>query len=241
MPPTCRPHRISGTYDLPGDKEVLTVADWFHQYSTPAQAAGIAPAVAGMRVSTTPNRVASLGAVYTGTYGSYTAASTQPTTEFRLPIAWNLTIDQQLPWNSLLDVAYVGSSSSQMDNDGESSNGSAFPALADQNKTPIGALFCTDPADRNNLATNPENVSATPTAPNCQQICRLSPVWVCLRNQSGRLCTSRPSFRTTTLYRRRGQNEPADSSSTSTSLGRSNWEPRHSRSIPSLPARTTEC
>ena len=46
-------------------------------------------------------------------------------TDYGIPLtySWNLTIDQQLPWNSLFDIAYVGSSSSQMDNDGESSNG----------------------------------------------------------------------------------------------------------------------
>ena len=91
-----------------------------------------------------------------GTYGSYTGASP---TDYGIPLtySWNLTIDQQLPWNSLLDVSYVGSSSSQMDNDGESSNGSAFPALADQNKTPIGALFLPDP-QTNLTSNNPENV-----------------------------------------------------------------------------------
>ena len=45
-------------------------------------------------------------------------------------------------------------------NDGESSNGSAFPALADQNKTPVGALFLPDP-QTGIVATNPENVQQT--------------------------------------------------------------------------------
>lgn len=57
----------------------------------------------------------------------------------------------------MFDIAYVSSSSSQMDDDGESSNGSAFGALADQNKTPIGAVFQADP--KTGLTSdNPENV-----------------------------------------------------------------------------------
>ena len=58
-------------------------------------------------------------------------------TDYGIPLtySWNLTIDQQLPWNSLLDVAYVGSSSSQMTDLGESSNGSALqrPCRPEQN------------------------------------------------------------------------------------------------------------
>ena len=107
------------TYGLPGGKEVLQSQIGF--INTPlGQSVGVAPAAVAGQPGFKPG---------TGTYGSYTAADP---TDYGIPLTytWNLTVDQQLPWNSLLDVAYVGSSSSQMDNDGESSNGSAFlPSL----------------------------------------------------------------------------------------------------------------
>jgi len=143
-------------YNLPGNTELLTSQIGF--INTPAGvAAGVAPAprpgTAGFQpptgcLTTTP--------VNCGTNGSYTGASP---TDYGIPLtySWNLTVDQQLPFNSLLDIAYVGSSSSQMDNDGESSNGSTFAALADQNKTPVGALFQPDPLTQI-TSDNPENV-----------------------------------------------------------------------------------
>jgi hypothetical protein len=135
------------TYNLPGNTEVLQSQIGFINTPT-GQAAGIAPAPVAGQKGFLPG---------TGTYGSYTAADP---TDYGIPLtySWNLTVDQELPWNSLLDVAYVGSSSSQMDNDGESSNGSAFPALADQNKTPIGALYLPDPKT-GVVSNNPENVT----------------------------------------------------------------------------------
>ncbi|HTV06552.1 MAG TPA: carboxypeptidase regulatory-like domain-containing protein [Acidobacteriaceae bacterium] len=76
--------------------------------------------------------------------------------------AYNLTIDQRLPWNSLLDMAYVGSSTSQLSDASEGIEGSTFSELADQNKTPIGAFFKPDPVT-GVLSTNPENLGTNPT------------------------------------------------------------------------------
>jgi hypothetical protein len=80
-----------------------------------------------------------------------------------LTYAYNLTIDQRLPGNSLLDIAYVGSHTNQLTNNGEGIQGSNFAALADQNKTPIGALFKPDPniysAAYGKTANNPEKVT----------------------------------------------------------------------------------
>jgi hypothetical protein len=75
--------------------------------------------------------------------------------------AYNLTIDQRLPWNSQLDVGYVGSSTSQLVNDGEDTEGSSYTELANQNKMPLGALFHPDPKT-GVLSTNPENVTENP-------------------------------------------------------------------------------
>lgn len=145
-------------YGLPGGKEIMI--SQIGLINTPTGvAAGIAPSGVPGSASFTPATCCS---------GSYTGASP---TDYGIPLtySWNLTVDQTLPWNSLLDVAYVGSSSSQMDNDGESSNGSAYPALADQNKTPIGALFLPDPKTQV-TSNNPEDVTkqtdGTPTGNN---------------------------------------------------------------------------
>jgi hypothetical protein len=89
-------------------------------------------------------------------------------TDYGVPItyAWNFTIDHHFKWNTLLDVAYVGNTSSQILDDGETIQGSGFTALADQNKTPIGAFFLSDPKT-GVTSNNPENLSkqtdGTPT------------------------------------------------------------------------------
>ncbi len=83
-----------------------------------------------------------------------------------LTYAYNLTIDQRLPWNSLLDVAYVGSNTTQLTDNGEGIQGSNFAALADMNKTPLGALYKPDPnvlsAAYGKVAGNPEQVNKDP-------------------------------------------------------------------------------
>lgn len=84
-------------------------------------------------------------------------------TDYGQPItyAYNFTIDQRLPWNSQLEIGYVGSKTSQLVDDGEDIEGSNFSELANQNKTPIGALFQADPKT-GVTATNPENVTENP-------------------------------------------------------------------------------
>jgi hypothetical protein len=88
--------------------------------------------------------------------------------DYGVPItyAWNLTIDHRFKWNTLLDLAYVGNTASQILDDGETIQGSGFTSLADQNKTPIGAFFLPDPKTHV-TSNNPENLSTqtngTPT------------------------------------------------------------------------------
>lgn len=71
--------------------------------------------------------------------------------------AYNLTIDQRLPWNSLFEIAYVGSQTSQLSTNGQDNQGSNFSELANQNKTPLGAFFQPDPVT-GITSTNPENL-----------------------------------------------------------------------------------
>ena len=76
--------------------------------------------------------------------------------------AYNLTIDHRFKWNTLLDVAYVGNKSSQLLDNGETIQGSGFGAIADQNKTPLGAFFLPDPKT-GVTSLNPENLGTQPS------------------------------------------------------------------------------
>jgi hypothetical protein len=75
--------------------------------------------------------------------------------------AYNFTIDQRLPWNSQLEVAYVGSSTSELVDGGEDISGSSYTELTNKNKMPIGALFAADPKTAI-ISTNPQNVGENP-------------------------------------------------------------------------------
>jgi hypothetical protein len=75
--------------------------------------------------------------------------------------AYNFTIDQRLPWNSQLEVAYVGSSTSELVDGGEDISGSSYTELTNKNKMPIGALFAADPKT-GIISTNPQNVGENP-------------------------------------------------------------------------------
>jgi len=82
-----------------------------------------------------------------------------------LTFAYNFTVDQRLKWNTVLDIAYVGSKTSQLLNVSEGIQGSNFTAIADQNKTPVGAFFKPDPKT-GVLSTNPENLAFNPNFTN---------------------------------------------------------------------------
>jgi Carboxypeptidase regulatory-like domain len=119
---------------------------------------------------TTPPPCSALpgGPINAGTanqYGGFQGSQTGlDPTDYGQPMtqAYNFTIDQKLPWNSQLEVAYVGSKSSQLVDGGEDIEGSSYTEVSNQNKTPIGALFSADPRT-GKLSTNPENVGFNPT------------------------------------------------------------------------------
>jgi len=77
-----------------------------------------------------------------------------------LTYAWNLTVDRQLPWHSLLEVAYVGNSTHHLLIGGQSDavgiGGSEFSNV---NKIPLGGLFKVDPVTGAAAPTDPDNTS----------------------------------------------------------------------------------
>jgi hypothetical protein len=78
--------------------------------------------------------------------------------------AYNFTISQQAPWNSLVEVAYVGNQSTELVMGGESISGSGFQSYTDQNKVPLGAFFAPDPVT-GVISPNPEQLGG-PGSPN---------------------------------------------------------------------------
>ncbi len=74
--------------------------------------------------------------------------------------AWNLTVDRQLPWKTLLEAAYVGNSTAHLLMGGQSDavgiGGTQFSNL---NKIPLGGLFKADPVTGAAAPADPDNTS----------------------------------------------------------------------------------
>ncbi|MGB7189000.1 MAG: hypothetical protein WBD10_02580, partial [Acidobacteriaceae bacterium] len=148
-------YRFTGQYN--DYAAALTTAQAVQNYSLPGQSTVLLSQIGSLAPATCTTQCQSGGqnGLDANDYG-------EP-----LTYAYNLTIDHKLAWDSLLDVAYVGNSTSQLLDVSESIEGSDFNAFADQNKTPIGAFFKPDPVNGNPSSTNPENQSTnadgTPT------------------------------------------------------------------------------
>jgi hypothetical protein len=82
-----------------------------------------------------------------------------------LTYSYNFTIDQQLPWKMLLDVAYVGNQTQKLSDTGATltTGGQLNQSYANQNKAPLGAYFKPDPIT-GVTSCNPENI-AGPCSP----------------------------------------------------------------------------
>ncbi len=152
-------YRFSGQYN--DYASALTTAQAVVNYSLPGQKSVLLSQISQLAAPACMKPPCGITGGQNGLDGS----------DYGVPItyAWNFTIDQRLKWNTLLDVAYVGSTSSQILDNGETLEGSDFTALADQNKTPIGAFFKPDPrtgvtsTNPENLSTNPNGVTGTAT------------------------------------------------------------------------------
>jgi hypothetical protein len=82
-------------------------------------------------------------------------------------LSYNFTIDQQLPWKTMLEAAYVGEQSSNVLLGGGNAavlSGTGGGSYIDQNKMPLGALFKADPKT-GVVSPNPENIGG-PGSPN---------------------------------------------------------------------------
>jgi Carboxypeptidase regulatory-like domain len=153
-------YRFAGQYN--DYASALTTAQAVVNYSLPGQTSVLLNQIAALKPATctSPFPTAGNPAGGCGITGTQTGLDAS---DYGVPItyAWNFTIDQKMKWNTLLDLAYVGNTSSEILDDGETVQGSGFTAQADQNKTPIGALFLPDPKT-GVIAGNPENVATNP-------------------------------------------------------------------------------
>jgi hypothetical protein len=168
-------YRFSGQYN--DYAAALTTAQNVVNYSLPGQKTVQLSQIANLKppVCTSPFPTEANPQGGCGISGSQNGLDAS---DYGVPItyAWNLTIDHRFKWNTLLDVAYVGNTSSQILDNGETIQGSGFAELANQNKVPIGALFLPDPIT-GITSTNPENVAVNPTtgAPTGNQLADYHP------------------------------------------------------------------
>jgi hypothetical protein len=74
--------------------------------------------------------------------------------------AWNFTVDHQLPWNSLFEIAYVANSTRHLLMGGQSSGSSiGGSGFTNVNKVPVGGLFQSDPITGAPAPADPDNTS----------------------------------------------------------------------------------
>ncbi len=99
---------------------------------------------------------AKLGALPSSAYAADPNDYQIPTT-----YAWNLTVDRQLPWNSLLEAAYVGNSTHHLLMGGQSGGaGIGGSGFTNVNKVPLGGLFQPDPVTGAPAPADPDNTSS---------------------------------------------------------------------------------
>lgn len=79
--------------------------------------------------------------------------------DYKVPTtkAYNLTISQQAPWHTAVEVAYVGNQTANLLMGGESNGSGLADGYINQNKIPIGGLFRPDPVTGAAAPTDPEN------------------------------------------------------------------------------------
>jgi len=124
----------------------LTTAQSIQSYGLPGQTA------------TMLSQIGSIAAPKPG--GINGGVNTVGSGDYGIPVtySYNMTVSQQIPWNSLVEVAYVGSRSQELLMGGESISGSGFSSFIDQNKVPLGSFYKADPVT-GVTSPNPENLS----------------------------------------------------------------------------------
>ncbi len=159
--------RVGFSYDLQGNGKTVIRGGWgeyvwndqFNDYSSQLSVAqniatydspnGEAITLSQIAKQAAAGNNSPAGTVYAADANDYQDPQTY---------SWNLTIDRKLPWNSMLDVAYVGNSTDHLLMGGESS-GTNIGGLeyTNVNKIPLGGLFGADPVTGAAAPTDPDN------------------------------------------------------------------------------------
>ncbi|MGD0443902.1 MAG: carboxypeptidase-like regulatory domain-containing protein [Edaphobacter sp.] len=159
--------RFGVSYDLNGTGKTILRGGWgayrfADQYNDYTGALTTAQSIQGYGLPGQTNvllsQIGSIAAPKPG--GINGGVSTVGANDYGIPVTYtyNFTVSQQVPWNSLVEVAYVGSRSEQLLMGGESISGSGFTEYIDQNKVPLGAFYKPDPVT-GVISPNPENLS----------------------------------------------------------------------------------
>jgi hypothetical protein len=136
-------YRFSDQYnDYTG---ALSTAQNIQSYNLPAQASVLLSQIGSIPVPVAGGINGPVNAVGASDYGIPETTS------------YNFTISQQAPWNSLVEVAYVGNKDTQLLIGGESISGSGFTDYINVNKTPLGAFYKADPIT-GLVSPNPESL-----------------------------------------------------------------------------------
>jgi Carboxypeptidase regulatory-like domain len=123
----------------------LTTAQGILTYGLPGQSSVLLSQIGGLPVSV----------------GNGSVNALSPTDD-SMPVtyAYNFTVSQQMPWNTLFELAYVGNQTTNLVVGGESVSGSGFGDFTNYNKVPVGAFFHPDPAT-GVISPNPENLGGS--------------------------------------------------------------------------------
>lgn len=160
--------RFGFAYDLQGHGETVIRGGWgeyawndqppggalqtsqnMQSYNSPG---GQAITLAQIGMQTPPANAQPAGSISADPYNDNSVS---------LTYAWNLTVDRQMPWGSLLELAYVGNSTHHLLMGGQSDavgiGGSGFTNV---NKIPLGGLFKPDPVTGAAAPGDPENTGS---------------------------------------------------------------------------------
>lgn len=163
--------RLGFAYDLHGNGRTVLRGGWaiyrwndqFNDYAGPlGTSQGIKTYNSPSGQAITLAEISALGknSSALGSAASSVYATSQDDDQVGNTYAYNFTISQQLPYNSLLEVAYVGNNSTDLLMGGQSgSSGIGGANFINQNKIPLGGLFRPDPVTGAPAPSDPENVS----------------------------------------------------------------------------------